>query len=78
MQTYCVSCKRNTGIKEARVIKFKNGRLQMKSHCSVCGKRKSQFMSSQKASVQYVGIKNIDLFHKDLVKSIKVIKHGKE
>ena len=50
MQTYCVSCKRNTGNKDARVIKTKTGRLQMKSHCSVCGKRKSQFVSSQKAS----------------------------
>ena len=50
MQTYCVSCKRNTENKNAKVIKTKNGRLQMKSNCSVCGKRKSQFVSNQKAS----------------------------
>ena len=50
MQTYCVSCERNTGYTHEKVIKTRNGRLQMKSHCSVCGKRKSQFVSNQKAS----------------------------
>ena len=42
--------KERTGNKNAKVIKTKNGRLQMKSNCSVCGKRKSQFVSKQKAS----------------------------
>ena len=37
--------KERTGNKNAKVIKTKNGRLQMKSNCSVCGKRKSQFVS---------------------------------
>ena len=50
MQTYCVSCKRNTGNTNTKVIKIKNGRFQMKSNCSVCGKGKSHFVSSQKAS----------------------------
>ena len=50
MQTYCVSCERNTWYTHEKVIKTRNGRLQMKSHCSVCGKRKSQFVSNQKAS----------------------------
>ena len=34
-QTYCMSCKKNTGNKDGKVIRTKNGRLQMKSHCSV-------------------------------------------
>ena len=38
--TYCVSCKKITGIKNVRVIKKRNGRLQLKSDCSVCGKKK--------------------------------------
>ena len=50
MQTYCASCKRNTGNVNAKVIKTKNGRLQMKSNCSACGKRKSHFASKRKAS----------------------------
>ena len=40
MQTYCVSCKINAGNKDAKVIKIKNGRLQMKSLCSICGNKK--------------------------------------
>ena len=50
MQIYCVSCKRNTGNKNAKLIKTRNGRLQIKSICSVCDKRKSQIVSNQKAS----------------------------
>ena len=37
MQTYCVNCKRNTGNKNAKMIKTRNRRFQMKSNCSVCG-----------------------------------------
>ena len=41
MQSYCVTCKKMTGNKNAKVIKTKNGRLQLKSNCFVCGKKKS-------------------------------------
>ena len=50
MQIYCVDCKKNTGNKDAKVIKTKNGRLQMKSHCSVCGNKKSRFISKKEGS----------------------------
>ena len=50
MQTYCVSCKKNTGNTNPKIIKTKNGRLRVKSNCSVCGKRKSEFVFNQKAS----------------------------
>ena len=40
MKIYCVSCRRNTENKDAKVIKTKNGRLQMRSHCSICGNKK--------------------------------------
>ena len=49
MQTYCVSCRKNTGNKDVKVIRTKNARLQMKSHCSVCGNKKSTFVKEQKA-----------------------------
>ena len=39
MQTYCVSCRKSTGNKNAKVIRTKNGKLQMKSECSVCGNK---------------------------------------
>ena len=40
--TYYVSCKRNTGNKNAKVFKIKIGRLMLKSICSVCGNKKKQ------------------------------------
>ena len=49
MQNYCVSCRKNTGNKDAKVIRTKNSRLQMKSHCSVCGNKKSRFVQEQGA-----------------------------
>ena len=49
MQTYCVSCKKNTGNENAKVIRTKNGRLQMKSECLVCGNKKSRFVKEQEA-----------------------------
>ena len=49
MQTYGVSCKRNTGSKNAKVIRTKNGRLRMKSLCFVCGNKNSKFVKEQEA-----------------------------
>ena len=39
MKTYCLICIKNTENKDAKIIKTKNGRLQMRSHCSICGKK---------------------------------------
>ena len=43
MQTYCLSCIKSTENKDAKAIKAKNGRLMLKSTCSVCGNKKSRF-----------------------------------
>ena len=37
MATYCLVCRKNTETKDAKIIKTKNGRLQMRSQCSICG-----------------------------------------
>ena len=50
MQTYCVSCRKNTGNNDAKVVKTKNGRLPMKSHCYVCGNKKSRCISKNEGS----------------------------
>ena len=50
MQTYYVSCKRNTGNKNAKDFKTKNGRLMLKSTCSVCGHKISRFVSKNEGS----------------------------
>ena len=49
MQTYCVNCRKNTENKNAKVIRTKNNRLQMKSLCSVCGNKKSRYVKEQEA-----------------------------
>ena len=46
--TYCVRCKKNTGNENAKVFKTKNGRMMLKSTCSVCGK--SRFVSKNEGS----------------------------
>ena len=50
MKTYCVSCRRDTGNKNSKVFKTKNGRIMLKSICSACGNKKSRFLSKNKGS----------------------------
>ena len=59
MQAYCISCKKNTGNKNAKMIKTKNRRLQIKSNCSVCGNKKPRFISKNEGSstLSSLGIK---------------------
>ena len=49
MLTYCLVRKRNTGNKDAKMIKTKNDRLMLSSNCAVCGNKKSRFMKRQEA-----------------------------
>ena len=48
--TYCVSCKKATGNKNGEVFKTKNGNLMLNSICSVCGHKKSRFVSKNEGS----------------------------
>ena len=47
MLTYCLKCKKNTKNIDAKMIKTKNGRLNLSSKCAVCGSKKSRFMKEQ-------------------------------
>ena len=47
MLTYCLKCKTNTENIDAKMIKTKNGRLNLSSKCSVYGSRKSRFIKEQ-------------------------------
>ena len=49
MQTYCVSCRKNTDNVNSKMVKSKNGRLKLKSQCSICGNNKSRFVKREKA-----------------------------
>ena len=43
MLTYCLKCKKNTKNIDAKMLKTKNGRLNLLSKCAVCGSKKSRF-----------------------------------
>ena len=45
MNTYCLSCKKDTKNIDSKVIKTKNNRKMMLSTCSICNNKKSTFLS---------------------------------
>ena len=63
MQTYCVSCKKNTENKDAKVIKTKNGRLMLRSTCSVCGGKKSRFISKKMKDLVFYHLWGLKLLY---------------
>ena len=46
MRTYCVKCRKDTENIDPKVVRTKNNRLVMQSKCSVCGIKKSRFVSA--------------------------------
>ena len=44
MNTYCLSCKKDTKNINPEVIKTKNNRKMMLSRCSICNNKKSEFV----------------------------------
>ena len=49
MKTYCLVCTKNTDNTNTKMIKTKNGKLQLKSQCSICENKKSIFVKEQEA-----------------------------
>ena len=45
MNTYCLSCKKDTGNIDPKVITNKNNKKLMLSRCSICSNKKSTFVS---------------------------------
>ena len=45
MNTYCLSCKKDTKNIDPKVLKTKNNRKMMLSKCSFCNNKKSAFLS---------------------------------
>ena len=43
MNTYCLSCKKDTKNIDPKVIKTKNNSKMMLSRCSICNNKKSEF-----------------------------------
>ena len=46
MKTYCVKCRKDTENIDPKMVRTKNNRLVMQSKCSVCGIKKSRFVSA--------------------------------
>ena len=47
MNTYCLSCKKDTKNIDSKIIKTKNNRKMMPSRCSICNNKKSTFISKE-------------------------------
>ena len=45
MNTYCLSCKKDTKNIDSKVIKIKNNRKMILSRCSICSNKRSTFLS---------------------------------
>ena len=45
MNTYCLSCKKDTKNSDSKVIKTKNNKKMMLSRCSICNNKKTTFIS---------------------------------
>ena len=50
MKTYCIVCRNDTENKNPKFFKTKNGRLILKSTCSVCNNKKSRLINKNTGS----------------------------
>ena len=50
METYCVSCKKNTANENSSVKKTKQTRLMLLWNWAICANRKSTFIKNQELS----------------------------
>ena len=59
MKTYCLVCRKTTDNVNSKMTKTENGRLQLKSQCSIYGNKKSRFVKEQEAKglLSYLGFK---------------------
>ena len=53
IQTYSLVCRKNTDNINSKMVKTKNGRLQLKSQCSVCGNKKVDLSKNKKQKEIY-------------------------
>ena len=49
MNTYCLSCKKDTKNIDSKVVKTKNDKKIMLSRCSICNNKKSTFTAEPSA-----------------------------
>ena len=56
MNTYCLSCKKDTKNINSKVIKTKNNTKMILSRCSICDKKKSTIVSQGSGWLDSLGL----------------------
>ena len=56
MNTYCLSCKKDTENIDSKIIKTKNNRKMMLSRCSICNNKKPRFVSQGSGWLDSLGL----------------------
>ena len=59
MNTYCLSCKKDTRNIDPRVVKTKSNRKMMLSRCSICNNKKSIFVSQGSGWLDSLGLNTL-------------------
>ena len=54
--TYCLSCKKDTGNINSKIVKTKSNKRVMSSKCSVCDNKKSTFISQGSGLLDSLGL----------------------
>ena len=49
MNSYCLSCKKDTKDINPKIVRTKNNGLMMLSKCAICSNKKSRFIKKQEA-----------------------------
>ena len=49
MNSYCLSCKKDTKNINPKIVRTKNNRLITVSKCAICNNKKSRFIKEQEA-----------------------------
>ena len=49
MNSYCLSCKKDTKNLNPKIVRIKNNRLMMLSKCAICNNKKPKFIKEQEA-----------------------------
>ena len=51
MNSYCLSCKKDTKNINPKIVRTKKNRLMMLSKCAICDNKKSRFIKEQEVRV---------------------------
>ena len=56
MNSYCLSCKKNTENTNQKMVETKNNRLIILSKCGICNNKKSRFISQGSGLLDSLGL----------------------